>query len=161
MAPSLMSLFFVCNAEFYVYSQHRNLIMSSYPFQTRKAYSFDLHPSSILGTGFKNVTVQAILDYHAALAFADLDALHVNVFPHLPAGTPNRPQDFDYLWIRTQNGDTTIIGIPWIVEETIELVESLKMNVVIDGVGSIDIERVRACLSQNGYDKIEISLVGQ
>ena len=132
-----------------------------YNFATRKVYSFDVYPSSILGTGFKNVTVQAILDYHSALAFADLDALHVNIFPHLPSGTPNRPQDFDYLWIRTQNGDTTIIGIPWIVEETIQLVESLKMNVVIDGVGSIDIDRVRACLSQNGYDKTEISLVGQ
>jgi hypothetical protein len=129
-------------------------------FQTRKVYSFDLHPSSILGTGFNNVTVQAILDYQSALAFADLDALHVNVFPHLPPGTPNRPQDFDYLWLRTQNGDTTIIGIPWIVEETIELVESLKMNITIEDVGSIDIERVRACLSQNGYNKIAISLVG-
>lgn len=128
-------------------------------FQTRKVYSFDVHPSAILGTGFKNVTVQAILDYQSALSFSDLEALHVNVFPHLPPGTPNRPQDFDYLLLRTESGDSTIIGIPWIVEETIELVESLKMNVVIDGVGSSDIERVRACLSQNGYNNIAISIV--
>lgn len=132
----------------------------TFQFKNRSVYSFDVYPAAILGTGFKNVTVQAILDYHSALAFADLEALHINVFPHLPNNTPNRPQDFDYLWLRTENGDTTIIGIPWIIEETITLVESLRMNVVIDGVGSIDIERVRACLSQNGYNRIEISLVG-
>lgn len=127
-------------------------------FQPRKVYSFEVYPSAILGTGFKNVTVQAILDYHSALAFADLEALHVNVYPHLPAGTPNRPQDFDYLLVRTDSGDTTIIGIPWIVDETVVIVQSMKITAVIDGVGSADLERVRACLSQNGYDKISLSL---
>lgn len=130
----------------------------SYSFQNRKVYSFDVHPSAILGTGFKNVTVQAVLDYNSALNFGDIDALHANVYRYLPSGTPNRPQDFDYLLIRTDSGTTTVIGVPWIVEETIELVESLTMSVVIEGVGSADIERVRACLTQNGYDKISISL---
>lgn len=144
-----------------VYSHEEfTMTINSTSFQTRKVYSFDVHPSAILGTAFKNVTVQAVLDYQSALSFSDLEALHVNVYPHLPAGTPNRPQDFDYLLLRTEGGDQTIIGIPWIVDETLELVESLKMNVVIDGVGSADIERVRACLSQNGYNKISISLAG-
>jgi hypothetical protein len=130
----------------------------SYSFQNRKVYSFDVHPSAILGTGFKNVTVQAVLDYDSALSFGDIDAMHANVYRYLPAGTPNRPQDFDYLLIRTDQGTTTIIGVPWIVEETIELVESLTMSVKIENVGNSDIERVRACLTQNGYDKISISL---
>lgn len=130
----------------------------SYSFQNRKVYSFDVHPSAILGTGFKNVTVQAVLDYESALSFGDIDAQHANVYRYLPVGTPNRPQDFDYLLIKTDQGTTTIIGVPWIVEETIELVESLKMTVIIEGVGNNDVERVRACLTQNGYDKISISL---
>lgn len=130
----------------------------SFSFQNRKVYSFDVYPSAILGTGFKNITVQAVLDYDSALSFGDIDAMHANVYRYLPPGTPNRPQDFDYLLIKTDQGTTTIIGVPWIVEETIELVQALKMTVVIDGVGNNDIERVRACLSQNGFDKISISL---
>jgi hypothetical protein len=130
----------------------------SYSFQNRKVYSFDVHPSAILGTGFKNVTVQAVLDYDSALNFGDIDAQHANVYRYLPPGTPNRPQDFDYLLIKTDQGTATIIGVPWIVEETIELVEALTMTVKIEGVGNNDIERVRACLTQNGYDKISISL---
>lgn len=130
----------------------------AYDFQTRMAYSFDVYPT-ILGTGFKNVTVQAILDYQTALGFADLEAIHQNVFKYLPSGTPNRPQDFDYLLIRTDTGSNTILGIPWIVEESIVLKQSLKINVTIEDVGSADIEKVRACLSQNGYDKIKIELI--
>lgn len=130
-------------------------------FELKKVYSFSLYPQAILGNGFKNITVQAKLDYQTALAFGDIDALHINVFPSLPAGTPNRPQDFEYLLLRTENGDSTVIGIPWIIEETVELVESLKINALIDGVGSADIERIRACLSQNGYNKITLSIIGK
>jgi hypothetical protein len=134
------------------------MAITTYPFQNRKVYSFDVYPSAILGTGFKNITVQAVLDFDSAQAFADINALHVSVFPHLPAGTPNRAQDFDYLLLRTEAGDTTVLGIPWIIEESIELVESNKITAIIEGVGSADLERIRACLVQNGYDKIQLTL---
>lgn len=130
----------------------------AYSFQQRKTYSFNVYPSAILGSGFKNVTVAAILDYQTAKAFGDIEVLHISVFPYLPAGTPNRPQDFDYLLLRTEAGDSIIIGIPWIEEETIEVVGALTMTITIDGVGTEDTERVRACLSQNGYDKFRIEL---
>lgn len=132
----------------------------SYAFINRKVYSFDLFPSAIYGTGFKNVTVQAVLDYDSACNFADIDSQHVNVYPYLPKGTANRPQDFDYLLIRVGTGTPTVIGIPWIVEETIELIQSCQARITVDGVGSADLERMRACLSQNGYDKVTIELVG-
>lgn len=133
----------------------------AYNFQNRKVYSFDVYPAAILGTGFKNVTVSAVIDYETALNYGDIDAQHVNVFSYLPAGTPNRPQDFDYLLLRTSEGTLTVIGVPWIVEETIELVQALKMSVTIDGVGNADVDRVRACLTQNGYNNIAIALIGQ
>lgn len=127
-------------------------------FQTRKAYSFDVYPSALLGTAFKNVTVQAILDYDTALGFVDLAALHVSVFPYLPAGTPNRPQDFDYLLLKTDAGDTTVIGVPWIIDETVQVVESLTITAIIEDVSTADLDRIRICLSQNGYDKIKLSI---
>lgn len=129
-------------------------------FSPRKKYSFDLWPAAILGTGFKRVTVQAILDYQSAQGFGDIEALHQNVKAMLPSGTPDRPQDFDYLLLRTEEGVNTIIGIPWIIEESVVLVESLKANVLIEDIGSADIERIRACLTQNGFNKIAISLIG-
>ena len=135
--------------------------MATYDFQTRIVYSFNVYPSPILGNGYKNVTVLAILDYSTAIGFADIEAVHENVFKYLPAGTPNRPQDFDYLLIRTESGVNTVVGIPWIVEESIQLIESLKINVVIEGASTSDVERLRGCLSQNGFDNITISIVGK
>jgi hypothetical protein len=131
----------------------------AYAFVNRKVYSFDVYPSAVIGTSFKKVTALAILDYNTALGFADIEALHINVYPYLPAGTPNRPQDFDYLLLRTESGDQTVVGIPWIIDDTVELVEALKVQAIIDGVGSADLERIRICLTQNGYNNIDLQLI--
>lgn len=131
----------------------------AYPFATRKVYSFDVYPTAVLGTSYKKVTVASILDYQTALGYADIEALHVNVYSYLPQGTPNRPQDFDYLLLRTESGDMTVVGVPWIIDETVELVESLKIQAIIDGVGTADLERIRACLTQNGYNNIDLQII--
>ncbi len=130
----------------------------SYPFQLKNVYNFEVYPSPSLGTGFQNVTVLAILDYETALQSADIPAMHVNVYPHLPAGTPDDPSQYDYIRIRTQNGATTILGIPWINLDTLELRQSMSMTVTIEDVGSVDLERVRLALVQNGYNNIKLTL---
>ncbi len=129
-------------------------------FAVRKVYSFDVYPAAVLGTGFKKVTVQAVLDYQSAQGFDDIEAIHSNIKAWLPEAIRERPQDFDYLLLRTEDGVNTVIGIPWIIEDSVVLVESLKAQVMIEDVGSADIERIRACLTQNGFNKIAITLIG-
>ncbi len=130
----------------------------SYPFELKKVYNFDVYPSTILGDDFRNVTILSIMDYESALQLADVAAIHVNVYPYLPAGLPDDPSQYDYVRIRTASGQSTILGISWINLDTVELVESRRMTIKIDGVGSSDIERVRLALVQNGYNNIEISI---
>lgn len=132
----------------------------SYPFELKKVYNFDVHPSALLGNDFKNVTILAILDYETALQYGDLPAMHVNVYPHLPTGIPDDPSQYDYVRVRLASGDATVLGIPWIDESTIELIASMRMNVTIEGVGASDVERVRLALAQNGYNNFEIKLNG-
>ena len=130
----------------------------SYPFELKKVYNFDVYPSTILGDDFKNVTILSIMDYESALQLADVAAIHVNVYPYLPTGLPDDPSQYDYVRIRTASGQTTILGISWINLDTVELVESRRMMIKIDGVSSSDIERVRLALVQNGYNNIEINI---
>lgn len=130
----------------------------SYPFELKKVYNFDVYPSTILGDDFRNVTILSIMDYESALQLADVAAIHVNVYPYLPTGLPDDPSQYDYVRIRTASGQSTILGISWINLDTVELVESRRMTIKIDGVGSSDIERVRLALVQNGYNNIEISI---
>lgn len=129
-----------------------------YPFELKSVYNFVVYPSAIIGNDFNNVTVLAILDYDTALQTVDIPAIHTNVYPHLPEGTPDDPSQYDYLRIRTASGVATIIGIPWIDLDTLELVESRRMTVKIEGVSSSDVERVRIALVQNGFNQIEITL---
>lgn len=131
----------------------------SYQFQLRKMYSFQVHASSVLGVGnFQKVTVLSVMDFDTAMQFADIPAMHENVFSFLPSGTPDRPEDYEYLLIKTAAGKT-VIGVPWIDESTIEQVSSMKIQAVIDDVSTADIERIRACLTQNGYHNIDLKIV--
>lgn len=128
-------------------------------FETGLVYSFDIYPRAYFDTDFNNVTVLGTVGYEIASKYADIYALHAQVYPTLPGGTPNDPKAFNYLLIKTATGSTTIVGIPWIKQDTIELIESRTMIVTIDGVSASDITRVKNALVQNGFNRIDIKMV--
>lgn len=129
-------------------------------FQLRQVYDFDVYPSSLIGNNFKGVTILAIMDRQTANKEVDVQALHIQIFPLLPANSaPNDPDGYDYVKIKTQSGETTILGMPWIKADTVRLVESRTIMVKIGGVASADIIRVRDALAQNGFSNVEISIV--
>jgi hypothetical protein len=128
-------------------------------FKPRGIYTFNVYPGPIIGEQFTNATVLSVMDFQTATRFADIKALHENVFPYLPEGSPNRPEDFDYLLISVGE-NTTVLGVPWIIAESVEERDSMKMSVTIEDVTAQDIMRVRECLSQNGYNKISLKLIG-
>lgn len=99
------------------------------------------------------------MDHEMAMQQADIYALHVNVFPYLPEGTPNDASQYDYMCVRMGNGEKTIIGMPWIKLDTVELIDSRTCVATIDDVSGADLERIRAALAQNGFDKISLKLM--
>jgi hypothetical protein len=131
----------------------------SYPFSIKKVYHFDVYPSGILGNDFQNVTVLSIMDYESAIQMADIPAIHANVFPTLPAGTPEDPSATNYLKIRTANGQTTVLGLSWIKEETVQEVNSIAVQVTISGVATEDVSRIRVALAQNGFNNLDIKVI--
>lgn len=132
----------------------------AFTFHPRTVYSFDVYPVPIIGNGFKRVTVQSVLDYDTALGFYDIESQHQNILGYLPEGTPSNPMFFDYLLIRTEDNIQTVIAVPWIKEDTIVVVQSLAAEVTIEDLESAaELERIRACLSQNGYNKVKIRLI--
>lgn len=132
--------------------------MSNLNFNIRSIYNFDLHAPAILGNGYQNAVVLALMDMETANKEIDVVSLHTNVFPYLPVGTPNDPKGYDYVKIKTTTGATTIIGLAWIKPETIVLVDSRTVTVTIGEVNASDIPRIKAALIQNGYSNIEIQI---
>lgn len=133
--------------------------MSIINFVLRGVYSFDVFPAALLGTDYKNVTVLAIMDAATANREIDIQALHAQIYPMLPVGTPNDPYGYDYVKIKTTAGNVTILGIAWINDTTVTLVQSNTITAVIGNVSAVDVLRIRNALIQNGYNNIALSIV--
>ena len=129
-----------------------------YNFQLGKVYSFNVYPVALLGNNFDNVTVMALMDQKTANRDIDTQALHIQVYPYLPAGTPNDPSATSYLKLRTTAGNETIVANTWIKEDTIEVVESRTITVVIGDVTASDVNRIRNALVANNFNNLEISI---
>lgn len=132
--------------------------MADIPFNLRGVYSFDVYASALLGTNYKNVTVMAVMDAATANREIDIQALHAQIYPTLPAGTPNRAVDYDYVKIKTTAGNTTILGMAWINPVTVVQVQSSTITVVIGGVSASDQTRIKNALLQNGFNNISITV---
>lgn len=135
----------------------------AYVFKTGKKYNFSCWGSEILGNDFKSIEVEGVVNYATAKRFLDVDAWHSMMFPTLPEGTPDRPQDFEYLLIKTNMSDSeskaTVLATVWIKEDSVTLVDDINFNVKIRGRSIEDIDRVRLMLTQNNIHEFEIEII--
>ena len=124
--------------------------------------SFQLYPSAILGTGFQNVKLLAILDMNTLpLLGYDPQALHANVYSTLPQGTPNDPSQYSYLKLLLQNGQTTVIGIPWIIDSSLQVSSTSSIQFTVNNVSPSDQNTILQALAAAGYTAVNMKVVTQ
>lgn len=129
-------------------------------FKIKNSYSFEVHPSSVLGNDFKNVTILAILDRATAETITNITVKHPLIYPLLPAGTINDPDAYTYLKIEHESGDTTVIAYEWIRTDTIVEVESQELIITVrDANTAGDVEIIRNALAYNGFNDVTINVV--
>lgn len=124
------------------------------------SYNFDVYPSQLLGSQFKNFKLVAILDADTTrmLQF-DPAAMHAKVYPTLPGGSIDDYLQYSYHKYLTPTGETFIVGAPWIKPGSIETVTSdyllIKVLTTPDQVSG-----VRSSLVSNGYQVDTIQVGG-
>lgn len=124
--------------------------------QLQNTYSFNVYPVAEIGNDFQNVTVLSILDEETARLFLDTRAMHIRVYPRLPVGTPDDPTAYSYIKLRTTSGQVRVIGLPWIVNDSIELVVRSTVVLEIENVNASDQVRIRNALAANGFNAVNI-----
>lgn len=125
--------------------------------QLSAIYSFEVYPFAVYGTKFKNVKVLSVLDPNTAQALGlDIRARHAQVYPTLPASTPNDPTKYNYVRLQLPSGETEIIGLPWIIENTIETVSLGKHFIEVDNSASTDTSKIVKALAANGIQVTKI-----
>lgn len=121
-----------------------------------KTYNFGLYPSAILGGNYTGVEVLGIVKPTIAAKYADIVALHAQVFPYLPQGVDNNYSSYDYVLLKTATGDVTVIGVTWINADTVEEISSCNITVVLSGVTTSDITKISNALTINGFNNFTI-----
>lgn len=114
--------------------------------------TFDLYPFAIFGTTIKNAKVLSLLDAQTAMQLGhDCRALHLQVYPSLPAGTPDDYDKYFYLQVLLPSGQKAVFGLPWIKSETYktEVVRDIvirlngvspdKQNMILRALANIDV----------------------
>lgn len=103
----------------------------------------------------------SILDPDTASSFKDVRALHNQILPTISstvAGGVNAKWDsYSYVRILFENGQTDILGLPWIKDETFKIDNRLTVTAVVNNVEVADVETIRRILVKNGFTNISIT----
>lgn len=119
-------------------------------YEIGSTYSFQVYPVAQLGNNFQNTVVLAKLDADTVKQLGvDIWGMHKQLYASLPSGTPNDPTQYQYLRLKLQSGQTTILAVPWIDDSTVELVSSETLQVTIGNIDSATwAPRVQLALAQ-------------
>lgn len=122
-----------------------------YEVQIGQRFSFQVYPTAIIGNAFADVVMEGIISADIARAYNfDIYSMHSNVYPTLPAGTPNDPTQYSYIMVKMANGERQIVGIPWIRQDSITISTGGTIQLIFSNKTALDLERIQAALSANG-----------
>jgi len=126
------------------------------PFELDGVYN-SLAPA-ILGASFKKVTILAIVNYSVASSYINIESNHVNIYPYLPVGTVNDPKTYQYLLVKTQTGESTVLALSWINLTTVVKVTSQIIKITVNDVTVSDSVKIRDSLILLGYSDFSITI---
>lgn len=127
-------------------------------FTVGNKYNFTVVAPAILGNQ-TNVEVLGVVTHQVANVYGDIAAMHASVYGSLTPGVyKDDYTSYTYLLFKTTNGTVVAFGLPWIDENSVEVVGTKTMYVTIPDVSNVDIENVRKALVAIGKVPSNISL---
>lgn len=97
--------------------------------------SFQLVQNGIVGTERVDVKVDGVIRYQTAKQIdPELNVKHNNLFPYFrtEVNNINDPSIYDYMTVIGRNGQTEVIGLPWVNPSTFKVIEGRIATMTID-----------------------------
>jgi len=119
----------------------------------RDTVNFSLYErtQNIIRTNFNGCKILGVVDADTVRQFGvDASALHANVYGTLPAGVPASPDDFSWLKVKLANGETTFVGLPYIIESTLVVVSGNTMAFYVENCNQDVIDAVTRAIATTG-----------
>ena len=121
----------------------------AYNFQINGKYTFNTLAPNILGAKFENVTLTAILDYHMANSYANVNIKHAEIFPLLPAGTSKDCTSYQYFVFKTQANEKIVLANVWIDEPSITQISLKTITLTFSNVPLSRLDQINEALLFN------------
>lgn len=120
-------------------------------FEIGGVYNVPTYSPAILGTVYKNVVLKGIVDYDSALAISNVELLQRQIYPTLPAGTPDNPRAYTWYHFKTVNNTSVVLAYPWIDISNVERVMSKVGVITIPNINDADVVRIVNQIRAMGY----------
>ena len=118
--------------------------------------AFEVYPSSVIGTRFNNAIVRGVVDHSGVTEFNPA-VMHANVFATLPSGSVDDFRKYNYLRLELENGNITFVGIPWIIANSVQVINNQDLVINIPKYGSHENQEfIKRMLLNNGITEFTI-----
>ena len=105
--------------------------------------------TAILKTEYTGVKVLGVVSSDIAATLSDVRTLHTQVKPYIP-GLPSLSSDYTYVIIQQQSGQKEVLGLPWILETSIQVSNMQNYQLILDDVEPEQVEIIRKALVNRG-----------
>jgi hypothetical protein len=142
------------------------LINYNLPLNVGNSYTFNTIAPAILQGTYINAKLIAKGDYTVATSYANVNTLHNAIYPILINGAtnlsiyPNDPQAYEYYVFKLPSNIYVVLQSSWIVAASIQLVESLSLNITVNQLTSYsDVTRILNAIATLGYTNITSNVI--
>lgn len=130
-----------------------------YNFKIGTSYSFNTLAPALLGARIINARLVGIIDYATALTYINVDVMFRQIYPVLPPNTPDSPQTTTYYRFLTESGEYIVLAAVWINENTIEVINSIAIQIVLTNANLTDLNVIKTLLNANGFTSFNMTIL--
>lgn len=105
--------------------------------------------TTVIKSSFNGVPSEGVISASLAMLVSDVKSLHKQVKPYIP-GLPDKFDDYSYVIVKMPNGKREAIGLPWIVESSIQISSKRSYQLILDEIEPEQIEIIRNTLINRG-----------
>lgn len=129
-------------------------------FEIGSIYSFRTIAPEVLGEYFEDMKLKAIATFDIVMALNYNAVLkHKQVYNSDNYDPTYKSADtYQYLIFETKNGDTVILGEPWIISSSINSEYGIDVSLSFNNISLDDIELIGSQLTSLGYPDIKIKM---
>jgi len=131
-------------------------------FELKKTYNFNTISTSVLELSYKNMKVLAYLGFDQAIKYSGVFNDVVTIREQLVTET-GKPlldaKDATYVLFEDEYGDQVLLAEDWIDTDSIQLVQSINLKLIIKNITTSDTAIILDTLRALGYNNIDSAIV--